>query len=63
MTVIEYAEKRLKECEAHDKAYWAAYLDGARAQKKESRESHTQLLETTEILYMEAEKDSEGGRS
>lgn len=34
-TVIEYAEKRLKDCEAHDKAYWAAYLDGAREQKKE----------------------------
>lgn len=34
-TVIDYAEKRLKTCEDYDKAYWAAYLDGARAQKKE----------------------------
>ena len=44
MTVIEFAEKRLQE-EIHQNdlgadnghllAYWAAYLDGARAQKKE----------------------------
>lgn len=34
-TVIEYAEKRLKTCEDYDKAYWAAYLDGARSQKRE----------------------------
>lgn len=44
MSVIEFAEKRLKEEEhqhdlgadnAHDIAYWAAYLDGANAQLKE----------------------------
>lgn len=44
-SVIEYAEHRLTEAEhqynlgseyAHsDMMYWAAYLDGARAQKKE----------------------------
>lgn len=37
MTVIEFAEKRYKECcdneEYEDARYWAAYLDGARAQK------------------------------
>lgn len=39
MTVIEFAEKRYKECCDNglyeDARYWAAYLDGARAQKKE----------------------------
>lgn len=37
MTVIEYAEKRLYDpnLESYEQAYWAAYLDGARAQKKE----------------------------
>ena len=44
MSVIEFAEKRLQE-EIHQNdlgadnghllAYWAAYLDGARAQKRE----------------------------
>ena len=34
-TVIEYAEKQLKTSEGNDKAYWAVYLDGARAQKRE----------------------------
>ena len=44
MSVIEYAEKRLQE-EIHENdlgadnghllAYWAAYLDGARAQLRE----------------------------
>lgn len=38
--VIEYAEKRLAECDKagdhHLTLYWAAYLDGARAQKRES---------------------------
>lgn len=39
MTVIEFAEKRLYECDRDgddiDLRYWAAYLDGAREQKKE----------------------------
>lgn len=39
MTIIEFAEKRLKECcendDYDDARYWTAYLDGARAQKKE----------------------------
>ena len=45
MNVIERAEKRLQEeikendmgaDNGHLLAYWAAYLDGARAQKKEA---------------------------
>ena len=39
MTVIEFAEKRLNESFLNDDdeavLYWRAYLDGARAQKKE----------------------------
>ena len=44
MNVIEFAEKRLQEeirendmgsDNGHLLAYWSAYLDGARAQKKE----------------------------
>ena len=44
MNVIEFAEKRLNEELRHNDlganndyaiAYWSAYLDGARAQKKE----------------------------
>ena len=38
MTVIEFAEKRLEEesgINLDDARYWAAYLDGARAQKRE----------------------------
>lgn len=44
MSVIERAEQRLAEAERqnrlgadndHDLAYWAAYLDGARAQNEE----------------------------
>ena len=44
MSVIEFAEKRLQEeirendmgaDNGHLLAYWSAYLDGARAQKKE----------------------------
>lgn len=37
MTVIEFAERRMEEEERNDGfvAYWSAYLDGARAQKKE----------------------------
>lgn len=47
MSVIEKAEQRLAEEERqnelgadndHDLVYWAAYLDGARAQKKEGGE-------------------------
>lgn len=38
-TVIEFAEKRLRECDetedVYDARYWTAYLDGARAQKRE----------------------------
>lgn len=35
----ESKEKRLKDCEDYDKAYWAAYLDGARAQKREDNQA------------------------
>ena len=39
MTVIEFAEKRLNESCLNDDdeavLYWRAYLDGARAQKKQ----------------------------
>ena len=39
MAVIEFAEKRLNESCLNDNdeaaLYWRAYLDGARAQKKE----------------------------
>lgn len=37
MSVIEFAEYRLNDPsnEAYEQIYWAAYLDGARAQKKE----------------------------
>ena len=39
MTVIEYAEKQYEWCCDHeqyeDARYWAAYLQGARAQKQE----------------------------
>ena len=37
MSVIEYAVKRVndKNLASYEKIYWAAYLDGARAQKKE----------------------------
>lgn len=47
MTVIEKAERRLQEeirqndlgaDNGHLLAYWAAYLDGARAQKKENEQ-------------------------
>lgn len=38
MTVIEFAEKRLNDPALlpYEQVYWAAYLDGARAQKKEN---------------------------
>lgn len=39
--IIEYAEKRLTECnqagEHQSTLYWAAYLDGARRQKEEQK--------------------------
>lgn len=39
MSVIEFAEKRLdeesREADGGECRYWAAYLDGARAQAKE----------------------------
>ena len=41
MTVIEFAEKRYRECcekDFDEARYWAAYLDGARAQLKEDRD-------------------------
>lgn len=42
-TVISFAEKRLieesREPDGGDCRYWAAYLDGARAQKKEDEEA------------------------
>ena len=41
-TVIEYAERRYRECcdaaDYEDARYWSAYLNGARAQKKEDEE-------------------------
>ena len=41
-TVIEYAERRYRECCAEadyeNAQYWSAYLNGARAQKKEDEE-------------------------
>jgi len=49
MTVIERAEQRLQEeirqndlgaDNGHLLAYWAAYLDGARAQRKENAQPH-----------------------
>lgn len=49
MNVIEFAEHRLEEEERqrelgadndHSIAYWAAYLDGARAQKRETIEAY-----------------------
>ena len=42
MPVIEFAAKRLEEESGYDTdavRYWAAYLDGARAQKKEDEEA------------------------
>ena len=39
MTVIEFAEKRLEEESGYNARYWAAYLDGARAQKREDEEA------------------------
>ena len=42
MTVIEFAEKRYRECceeDPDDARYWAAYLDGARAQIKENNDT------------------------
>lgn len=46
MTVIEFAEKRLNEHgnEEYEVLYWAAYLDGARAQEKEDRLLIDELL-------------------
>jgi hypothetical protein len=42
MSVIDFAEKRLdeesREPDGGDARYWAAYLDGARAQKREDAE-------------------------
>lgn len=39
MSVIEFAEKQYWDCcerdDYEDARYWAAYLEGARAQKKE----------------------------
>lgn len=49
MTVIEFAEHRLADEERqrelgadnrYDLHYWAAYLDGARAQKRETIEAY-----------------------
>lgn len=43
MPVIDFAEKRYKECcengEDEDARYWAAYLDGVRAYAKEKTEA------------------------
>ena len=55
MTVIEFAEHRLAEEERqrelgadnrYDIQYWAAYLDGARAQKREyTQYPHDRMVE------------------
>ena len=54
MSVIEFAEKRLKECEENDEfeymIYWAAYLDGARAQKRELEKSNTMNSKKTIVF-------------
>ena len=42
MSVIEFAEKQYAYCCEHDEyeeaRYWAAYLNGAKAQKKEDED-------------------------
>lgn len=50
MNIIEYAEKRLADPsnEDHDTMYWAAYLDGARAQLKECEQDAQLSQQTTE---------------
>lgn len=42
MSVIEFAEKRLLASDERDASYWAAYLDGARAQKQEDEKAPPQ---------------------
>ena len=52
MTVIEFAEKRYRECcekDFDDARYWAAYLEGARAQLKED----TNVLGLPFLYYRE----------
>lgn len=53
MTVIEFAEARLREewhnyTEPSNGLYWAAYLDGAKAQRAEHERGHSveRLLES-----------------
>ena len=47
MSVIDFAEKRIgeetRQPDGGDCRYWAAYLDGARAQAKEDAESINEL--------------------
>ena len=44
MTVIEYAYKRMMECDKagaeENTRYWAAYLDGAKSQEREDKEKY-----------------------
>lgn len=48
MSVIEFAEKRMMEeekaGEEKNVLYWSAYLDGARAQKKEDEPKHGEWI-------------------
>ena len=65
MSVIERAEKRLNdENRQHelgldnvdDIQYWAAYLDGARAQKKEAEAERPHWLNSAEEMPMKGER-------
>lgn len=61
LSVIEFAEKRLKEsCDAeHDYliSYWRAYLDGALAQKKEDLKERESFL--MDVLGKEVGRNAE----
>ena len=54
MNTIEYALNAMNECERNDDAagmrYWAAYLDGARAQKKEDEPSDARTHTRTSFM-------------
>ena len=66
MTVIEFAEKRLNESCLNDDdeavLYWRAYLDGARAQKKECcngmDKRERQVAGTGQICGLHSKKES-----
>lgn len=59
LNVIEFAEKRLQESadERQDylMTYWSAYLDGARAQKKEDLKERESFL--VDLLGKEPERN------